>query len=423
MITAREAAYRSILRWQNDKKFANLEIDSAIKKYDLSGAERSLYTILVYGTIERKITLDYYLSHCSDKPLESLNAEVLSVLRIAAYQVLFLDRIPNHAAVNEAVETAKRHGARGSDKFVNAVLRKLISAREYIKLPEDRIENLSVKYSVPEWIIELWQDSYGEEDCVAILEGMDKPPVITLRANTLVNSKEELYDKLTAANIPCETVVDGVRVLKGISFEDIEEICGNGCYVQDEASQLAVKAVGALPGEFVIDTCACPGGKTFGIAMSMDNTGKVLALDLHKSKLSLVTKGAQRLGIDIVEVSEHNSKNTIEEHIGKADRVLCDVPCSGLGVMAKKPETRYKNREDILRLSEIQYSILTASASYLKNGGRLVYSTCTLNKAENEDVVNRFISENQGYTLDSMTTYYPEAGKSDGFFVSVITKN
>lgn len=420
MINVREAAYRSVLRHYKDNKFSNLEIDSAIRKYKIEGADRSLFTVLVYGTIERRITLDYYLSSCSVKPLDELDSEVLAILRIGAYQILFLDRVPDHAAVNEAVECAKRNKP-SSKGFVNAVMRKLITVKTTLELPKDRVKLLSVKYSVPEWIISMWLNQY--EDPEKILRGMDTAPTITLRINTLVNSRQELMEKLV--DIPCEyteSSPDGIHILKGISFDELEAVCGNGAYVQDEASQMAVRAVDAHPDDFVIDTCCCPGGKTFGMAMCMKNRGKILALDLHKSKLSLVTKGAQRLCIDIIETREHNSKNALNEYISKADKVLCDVPCSGLGVMAKKPETRYKKQEDIERLPEIQYAILKASSSYLKRGGTLVYSTCTLNKKENEDIVNKFISENKDFQLNDMTTYFPKAGKTDGFFVAKLIK-
>ncbi len=409
-----------MLRHYKDNKFSNLEIDSAIKKYSIEGPDRSLFTVLVYGTIERRITLDYYLSACSAKTLSSLDAEVLAILRIGAYQILFLDRVPDHAAVNEAVECAKKNKP-ASKGFVNAVLRKLISVKGSLELPSDRVEYLSVKYSIPLWIVAMWQDQYG--DAEEILKGIDTPPCMTLRTNTLVNTREELMAKL--GDIPSEyteSSPDGIHILRGISFEEIESLCASGAYVQDEASQMAVRAVDAHPDELVIDTCCCPGGKTFGMAMCMENKGKILALDLHKSKLSLVTKGAQRLGIDIIETREHNSKNAISEFIGKADRVLCDVPCSGLGVVAKKPETRYKNKEDIERLPEIQYDILQASSAYLKDGGTLVYSTCTLNKKENEDIVGKFLENNKEFTLDTMTTYFPKAGKTDGFFVAKICK-
>ncbi|MBE6573564.1 MAG: 16S rRNA (cytosine(967)-C(5))-methyltransferase RsmB [Ruminococcaceae bacterium] len=420
MIGAREAAYRSLVRCAKDNKFANLEIDSAIKKFNLEGAERSLYTVLVYGTIERMLTLDFYLSNCSDKPIDKLDFSVLTILRLCAYQILFLDRIPDHAAVNESVELAKRNAPKGSAGFVNAVLRKLIECKDKLELP-----NLSVRYSVPEWITELWCSQYGHEKAVEILEGMDKPPVMTLRVNTLVTERDWLLNLLTEKGIKAEKTEHspvGIHIMQGISFMQIVQLCGNSAYVQDEASQLTVEAVDASQNEFVIDTCSCPGGKSFGMAMCMDNRGKLLSLDLHKSKLSLVDKGAVRLGIDIIETREHDGKSYIEEFYHKADRVLCDVPCSGLGVMAKKPETRYKDREAIERLPEIQYSILSASSAYLKDGGVLVYSTCTLNKNENENVVERFISENKEFTLDSMITHFPVKGKSDGFFHAKLLK-
>lgn len=425
MISAREAAYRSLVRCARDSKFANLEIDSAIKKFGLEGAEKSFYTVLVYGTIERLLTLDYYISAVSDKPLAKLDLSVLTILRTAAYQMMFLDRIPVHAAVNEAVELAKKNAPKGSAGFVNAVLRKLIAQKDRIELPTKKREYLSIRYSIPEWIISLWLDCYGEEKTIEILSSIDESAKITLRTNTLVTTRDALLSLLAENNVEAqaaETSKSGIHINQGISFAEIEEICKNSAFVQDEASQLAVETVGAMPGEFVIDTCACPGGKSFGMALCMDNRGRLVSMDLHKSKLSLVEKGAERLGIDIIETREHDSKNIIEEYVGRADRVLCDVPCSGLGVMAKKPETRYKEKESVLRLPDIQYSILFASSSYVKHRGVLVYSTCTLNKAENEDIIERFLSENKGFRLEIMTTYFPVKGKSDGFFVARLYK-
>ncbi|MBR5515645.1 MAG: 16S rRNA (cytosine(967)-C(5))-methyltransferase RsmB [Clostridia bacterium] len=421
MISAREAAYRSLVRCYKENKFSNLEIDSAIKKYGIEGAERALYTVLVYGSIERLLTLDHYISKCSDKPVAKLDIEVLCILRMTAYQIIFLDRIPNHAAVNEAVELAKKYASKGSKGYVNAVLRRLILTYNDIVIPD-----LSVKYSIPKWIVDLWSSQYGKEKTVEILEGMNTPPTMTLRVNTLVNTREELLQKLKDAGIKAcitESASNGIHILEGISFEKIESICQNGAFVQDEASQLCVEAVGALPEELIIDTCACPGGKSFGMALSMNNKGHIISLDLHKSKLSLVENGAKRLGIDIIDAREHNSKNYIEEFYYKADRVLCDVPCSGLGVMAKKPETRYKDKESVERLPEIQYEILSASANYLKQGGTLIYSTCTLNKHENDYIINKFLDNHADFKLNKMTTYFPKAGKSDGFFVCSMIKN
>lgn len=425
MISAREAAFRSLMRYETQGRYSNIETDSAIKKYGLLGSERALYTILVYGVIERKITLKYYLSHFCNKSYDKIDRDVRIIIEIAAYQILYLSRIPDHACVNEAVECAKRHCSKGCDAFVNAVLRRFISGYKKIMLPSEKFAYLSVKYSVPEWIISLWYEFYGENGCEEILDGIDEPPAMTLRTNTLVISRDQLVSKLIDSDFKAEITElspYGIRLVSGASFSEVENFVQNDCYVQDECSQLAVIALDVKPGDFVIDTCACPGGKSFGIAMIMENKGRVLSLDLHKNKLSLVEKGANRLGIKIIETLEHNSRCTLTDYIGKADRVLCDVPCSGLGVIAKKPETRYKSHDDILRLPDIQYDILCASSKYLKSNGKVVYSTCTINKAENDDVVNRFISEHPDFELLSMTTYFPQRKKSDGFFVAVISK-
>jgi len=420
LISAREAAYISLSRCLKDNKFANLEIDAAIKKHGLFGAERSLFTVLVYGTIERLLTLDFYLSKCSDKPLDKLDPQILCILRLSAYQILFLDRVPDHAAVNEGVELAKKYLHKGAKGFVNAVLRRLILTHSDIIPP-----TLSVKYSIPEWIIELWTEQYGQDKTIEILEGMNGVPYMTLRVNTLVTTRKAALEKLAEYNIeaqPCEQSECGINILCGVSFAEIEDVLGKGAFVQDEASQLTVEAIGALPGDFVIDTCSCPGGKSFGIAIAMNNKGKLLSLDLHESKLGLVEKGAERLGISIISTRAHDSKEPLSEYIGKADKVLCDVPCSGLGVMAKKPETRYKEKASVLKLPEIQYAILNSSAEYLKPGGTLVYSTCTLNKLENDNIIEKFLSTHSDFVLEKMATLFPVKHKSDGFFHAKLIK-
>ncbi len=424
MISAREAAYRSLVKMKTKSAYSNLEVDSAIKKYSLEGAERSLFSALVYGVTERLITLDYYISAFSTKAVDKLDFEVLTVLRLSAYQIFFLDRVPDHAAVNEGVELAKRRCKRGSEGFVNAVLRKLIQNKNNIKMPTQKRELLSVKYSVPEWIIELWLNGYGEEKCLEILEGINKTPRMTLRVNTLVNTRVSLSQKLEEAGIATEPTdtLSGLRLLTNASYDMLKNAADNGFYIQDEASQKAVAMLAPKAGDFIIDTCACPGGKSFGAAITMENEGRLLSIDLHESKLSLIEKGACNLGIEIIETRAHNSRECISEFIGKADRVICDVPCSGLGVIAKKPETRYKDKNDVQRLPQIQYEILNASANYLKEGGTLLYSTCTLNPAENEDIVNAFLSNKSEFSLKEMRTFFPVAGESDGFFVAVLQK-
>ncbi len=430
----REAAYLSLERCDKTDKFSNLELDSAIKKYGFTGSDRAFFTTLVYGTIERRITLDYVISVYSSKPIEKIEPKLMNILRLGAYQILFLDRTPDSAAVNESVELAKYHTHKGTASFVNAVLRNISRGKGNIPMPEEGSDQyLSVKYSLPEWLISMWRDNYGSEKTEKLLEGMNRAPYMTLRVNTLKNTREELINTLANDGIDCSPSdkCDSALILNSnVPIADLRALGEGLCFIQDEASQLCVKAVGAKNGDTVIDTCSCPGGKSFGIAIEMKNEGKLTSLDLHESKLSLVVSGAERLGISILNAEVHNGTKPKEDLVGSADRVLCDVPCSGLGVIAKKPDLRHKSPDDISRLPEIQYKILCNGASYVKNGGTLVYSTCTLNKKENEDVAEKFLSEHPEfspcgdgmYESKPMMTFFPDEHGTDGFFVAKFIK-
>ncbi len=430
----REAAYLSLERCDKTDKFSNLELDSAIKKYGYTGSDRAFFTTLVYGVIERRITLDYVIGVYSSKPIEKIEPKLMNILRLGAYQILFLDRTPDSAAVNESVELAKYHTHKGTASFVNAVLRNISRGKGSIPMPKEGSDQyLSVKYSLPEWLISMWRDNYGIEKTEKLLSGMNRAPFLTLRVNTLKTTRDELINTLKNDGIDClpsEKCDSAVILNSNVAISELSALRDGLCFVQDEASQLCVKAVGAKAGETVIDTCSCPGGKSFGIALEMKNEGKLISLDLHESKLSLVYNGAEKLGINILSTSVHNGTKPKDELIGTADRVLCDVPCSGLGVIAKKPDLRHKSPDDISRLPEIQYKILCNGASYLKNGGTLVYSTCTLNKAENEEIAERFLNEHPEfspcgdgmYEGKPMMTFFPDEHGTDGFFVAKFIK-
>lgn len=427
-INVREAAYISLSRCESGGKFSNIELDSAINKYGFRGADKSFFTTLVYGVIERKITLDYVIGRFSKTPVNKIESKLLHILRLGAYQILFLDRTPDSAACNESVELAKKYTHKGTAGFVNGVLRNISRNKMSVPMPkEDTDEYLCIKYSVPMYLIELWTSQYGREKTDNILKAINNPPKITLRVNTLKISREELISILKEMNIDCESTPyspNGIILKDSTAVSDITPLEDGLCYVQDEASQLCSSYLNAEAGELVIDTCSCPGGKSFGICMDMKNEGKVYSFDLHKSKLSLINRGADKLGISIINTEVHNGTEPKNELITKADRVLCDVPCSGLGVIAKKPDLRHKDYSDIKKLPEIQYKILKASSSYLKKGGTLVYSTCTLNKEENENVISRFLSENTGFSLSGETkTFFPDEGSNDGFFMAKIIKN
>ena len=438
-MNAREAAFRSLLRIEKESRYSNLEADVTLKRNELSDQDARLYTRLVYGTIERKLTLDYILKPLVDQALEKLDREVLVILRLSAYQILFSDRIPPFSAVNEGVEICKKY-RKSAAPLVNAVLRRLTAAESegrtvvYPSEKDDPVAYLSAFYSVAPDICALLSDEFGMKECKAFLEAVNRQTPTTLRVNTLKTTREEFIGKLTKRGVFCEkTQFSEVGVRVNAAVKELPELESGECFVQDEASQLAAAALDALPGMTVLDLCACPGGKTFGAAMSMKNEGRLLSFDLHKNKLSLVRGGAERLGISIVETEEADARVFLPELAESADRVLVDAPCSGLGVMAKKPDLRYKDGKEIARLPKIQAEILENAARYVKPGGRLVYSTCTVLKRENEEIRKGFLAARPDFEEDdlrlpglsegaSFVTLLPQKHFTDGFFISAFSK-
>ena len=420
----RKAAFLSLLRMEKAGKYANLEIDAAIRKYHLEETDRALFTNLVYGTIERAICLDYVIGCFSAQPLEKITPEVRVILRLGLYQILFLDRIPDHAAVNESVELCKAY-RRSAASFVNAVLRRAVRERDGIVYPDPATE-----YGISAQLYQLWCAQYGQNVTERILHSLREPAYITLRANTLQITPEQLRREIECETELTQLCPGGVRLLENMPVSDFAPLEDGLCFVQDEASQYAAHLVGARRGMTVIDACACPGGKSFSMALDMQNEGKIFSFDLHSNKLSLIERGAQKLGIDIIETQASDGTIYRPELAQAADRVLCDVPCSGLGVLRKKPDLRHKDLSQIERLPEVQYAILANCARYVKVGGRLLYSTCTLNRAENEAVVERFLIDHPEFVPDPfeeseqgfMRTIFPYENGTDGFFIARIIR-
>lgn len=421
---AREAAFSSLLKMKSGK-YSNLEVNATLTRTELEGADRGLYTALVYGVCERAITVDRIIAKYSKVPLEKIDKEPLAALRLGVYQLGFMDKIPDHAAVDESVTLAGRR----SGGFVNALLRAFIRDEKRIPLPkEGSVEYLSVLYSVPEELCRRFVEWYGYDGAEKIFCAFLESEKITLRVNTLKRSVEEAVASLGARE---STLVQGSVCVD--SFDGVREGIEKGdWFVQDEASALAVQVLGAKAGETVIDTCACPGGKSFGTAVRMENRGTVLSFDIHENKLSLIRKGAKKLGIDIIKADVRDARKPDEALFSKADRVLCDAPCSGLGVIGKKPDIKYKDLSDVDRLPEIQYDVLCGAAKYVKEGGVLVYSTCTLNPLENFEVCRRFLSEHREFSLcpfsygdsecDGSLTLLPSVHKTDGFYICKMIK-
>ncbi len=428
MENARQTAYSLLLKCESSGQYSNIAIDHALCESRMKEVDKALTSALFYGVIERRITLDYYIGELSSRPLEKIDRETLTAARLGIYQLEFMDKIPPHAAVNETVELCKR-SSRG---FVNALLRSYMRLHAPIEMPDkaDVARYLSVAYSVGEKLAKKLVAELGADGAEEYLAATFLTPATTLRVNTLKATREALAANIKGAQ---KTKLSPAGLYASGSVRDMRGFEEGLFFVQDEASQICVGALGAKAGERVIDSCSCPGSKTFGIAIEMENRGEIFAFDLHKNKLSLVESGAERLGIDIIKTEARDAREPIESLFGSADRVLCDVPCSGFGVIAKKPELRYKDPQESERLPEIQLAILKNCSKYLKRGGTLVYSTCTVFSEENEKNVRRFLSENPDFELcpfeygefkceSGMATLLPNTHGTDGFFVAKLRR-
>ncbi len=425
--SARRVCLELLCASEKNKEFSNIALDNALKASTLSECDRRLLSRLFYGVLETKLTLDYEIAHLSSRPLSEIDAEIKNILRLGLYQLIFADKIPPHAAINETVSLCPRRAS----GFVNGILRSFLrNGRAPLPNKSTNIsEYLSAKYSVCEELCEKFLSIYGAEKTESIFGSLTPPPT-TLRVNTLKYTREHLCSEIDGAKYSplCSNgiyVSGSVRELYG--FDD------GAFFVQDEASQLCVEALDAREGMTVLDICACPGSKSFGAAMSMKNRGRVISFDLHENKLSLVRSGAERLGIDIIQTKKQDGRVPIEELFGCADRVLCDVPCSGFGVLAKKPELRYKNPADSAALPDIQLAILENASRYLKHGGILVYSTCTVFPEENEQNIARFLDTHPDFSLCPLNletvceekgyvTLLPDTYPTDGFFISKLIR-
>lgn len=425
-MTARQLALKVLLRCEKSGGYSPIVLDTALSRSELDAKDRALSTALVTAVISHRMTLDYIIGRLSSIPEEKIEPETKNILRLGLCQLRYFDRIPAHAAVNESVALAPHRSA----GFVNAILRSYLRQKGEILFPTDALDRLSVTYSVDRLVAEELVAAYGYGKAESILRAFCETPRLLLRVNTLKTDRKSLISRLgegaeASALSPCGIMLDGGNVTSLPGFDTGE------FFVQDTASQLCTAAVGGadISGGLFIDVCSAPGSKSFGVAIDMKNSGKVLSFDLHENKLSLVSESAERLGIDIIETKKADGRDFISPLAESADAVLCDVPCSGYGVLAKKPEIRYKSPGVCAALPDIQYSILENCSRYVKRGGVLVYSTCTLLPRENEENAKRFLAEHgdlftpeefsvNGRDYAAFTTLFPDTDGTDGFFIA-----
>ncbi len=431
-LSARGAAFQILLKQQKSGGYANLLLENSSVMQGFDARDRAFIVSIVYGVIERQLTLDYNLSLYLQKPLKKLQPEALCLLRLGAYQILFSAAIPDAAAVNETVKLAQSN-CRYAAGLINAVLRKV--SQNGLRLPPDdgSVRFLSVKYSCPEWLIERWIGDYGMENALGILQSSLEPTPLTVRVNTTKTTTSELCGALEAQGIHCKEIdLPNALRLRDLpcSVGQLPQFLDGLFHVQDKASMLCALAVQAAPGQLVYDLCAAPGGKTFTIAQQMQDEGQICAFDLHEKRVNLIAQGAKRLSLRCVH-AEAGDACVFQPSRPLADRVLCDVPCSGLGILRQKPEVKYKDPATLGNLPELQLSVLQNGARYLKDDGRLIYSTCALDRRENEEVCNLFLQNNPAFEAvpplqelsdEVFYTLMPHEMDCDGFFIAAFQK-
>ncbi|MBY8912242.1 16S rRNA (cytosine(967)-C(5))-methyltransferase RsmB [Bacillus sp. YC2] len=439
----RELALEALEKLDQNQAYSNLLLTSVIKTNELSDQDRGLLTELVYGTLQNKFALDYILKPFINKP-NKVKPWVIQLLRLSVYQMEYLEKIPDRAAIHEAVEIAKKRGHKGIASFVNGILRSLQreGAPSFADI-EDPILRLSTETSHPEWLVKEWAEAYGFEAAENICSIHLVPPKQTLRVNQIKADRETVLKEMMDEGIEAETgdlSPDAIKLLKG-NIAKTKFFQRGQVSIQDESSMLVARALDPKPGETVLDACAAPGGKSAHIAELMKNEGSLTSLDLHRHKVKLIKEGAERLGLDIIDAKTMDARKAGDAFPAEQfDRVLVDAPCSGFGVIRRKPDMKYtKTPEDSTRLSHIQLGILREIAPLVKKGGTLVYSTCTMDRTENEEVMHAFIQEHPEFEPDlSLEKRLPEKARpfvqdgslqilphyfgTDGFFISSMRK-
>lgn len=437
-MNSREVALNIVNRVLNEGAYSNIVLSKELNASDLSDKDKALTTELVYGTLRRKNTLDTIISNFV-KDISVMNNEVLNILRIAIYQMHFLDKVPEFAACNEAVEMAKKQSAQDS-KLVNGILRSYTKNPDEIDINGGVVDKLAYQYSFEPWFIRMIYKQYGEENGRKILQGLNQTPKVTVRVNASKADFDEVYDRLEEMEYDVEEgyVCPEAVIIKGGRSIENNELFNEGLItVQDESAMLVAPVLDVENGDTVLDLCAAPGGKTTHIAELLEGTGKVLAFDLHENKLSLIKENVERLGLSNVEVEVMDATKLNSKYISASDKVLIDVPCSGIGIIRKKPEIKWnKTRKSLKDLVPTQREIMENAWAYLKNGGTMVYSTCTLNKEENEENVAWFLNKHKDAKIEKIflgnkdNLLYNEDGSltilpneyMDGFYIAKIRK-
>ncbi|WP_062048610.1 16S rRNA (cytosine(967)-C(5))-methyltransferase RsmB [Bacillus sp. JCM 19034] len=442
----REVALDALLQVEKEQAYSNLLLNQLVKKNEFSKRDVGLLTEIVYGTIQRKNTLDYFLSPFVKNGFESIEQWVHVLLRLSVYQMLYLDRVPERAIIHEAVMIASRRGHEGISGMVNGVLRSVQrQGQPSFETIKNEKKRMSLELSFPKWLVSRWIDQYGEKDAKAICQVSNQPPSVTIRVNRLKATVEEVIERLRDEGMDVERghlspdaiIVHSGHVLSSNLYKE------GYMTIQDESSMLVARALDVQDNMHIVDACAAPGGKSTHIAERMNNNGQLYSLDLHKHKMHLIEEQANRLGLTCIKTKALDARLSGDYLQGEQfDRVLVDAPCSGLGVIRRKPDIKWsKKPTDISAIQSIQQELITVLSKHVKKDGKLLYSTCTIDKEENEGTVENFLKEHPQFELDrtlssrlpkklvefgryspGMVTILPQDFLTDGFFIACFNK-
>lgn len=439
MISVRDAAIRVLSEIDNEGKFSN-KLLQQYSESELSKEDIRLLRELVYGVVENRMYIDKIIRSASSVKMKKIHPMILQILRLGVYQIGFMDRIPAHASINEAVKLARKYGHKGTVGYVNGVLRRIEREREqhFSNDEPSSADDLAIRYSHPDYLVRLWIEQFGFEFAKKLIVANNSRPLLSLRVNTLKTDREDLMGMLKKYDLELikgELSEDCVRVVNPENITETKEFKDGLFTIQDESSMMVTEIAGPIEGNTVLDVCSAPGGKATHIAQRMNNRGRVIARDLYAQKINLVMENAERLGIEIIKGQVHDATEFDESLKDMVDICIVDAPCSGFGLLRRKPDIKFNRKsEDVESLIDIQSSILNVSSGYVKSGGKLIYSTCTLNIEENLNQVRKFLERNSQFKLKAIELphgkiisetqesgyieLYPHIHGTDGFFIA-----
>jgi len=419
-VNPRETALKILYKTIEKDGYSNVLLGNSLSSGSFSPEDRAFVTRMVYGVLDNGIYLDWVIQKFSKIKLKKISPWTMNILRISIYQILFMDKVPDYAVVNEGVKMAKKYGSKGAAGFVNGILRNLIRNPKDTEIPsenEDPVQYISLKYSHPGWMVEDWIKIFGREFSEELCLSNNLPPKMVIRTNTLKISVDDLITLLQDMGLKVRRGKYSLKALiieNGIAVISLNAFKEGFFYVQDESSMLSIETLDPRPGQFLVDVCSAPGGKTTYAAQMMEDRGRIIARDINDKKLEMIQENCRRLGIQSVETRVFDAEQLDNQLLGKADRVLVDAPCSGLGIIRRKPDIKWKKeREHYSVLARKQKKILSNAAKYLKPGGMLVYSTCTIMPQENMEVFEDFLKNNPGFIPCDISTLVPEAIRMD----------